>query len=182
MRTYVILVGLVALQRLVELGLARRNTRRARARGAVETGARHYPWMVLLHTLFLVSCPLEVWALERPLIPWLAASSLAVLGAATALRYWVIRTLGARWTTRVLWVPGDPMVKGGPYRFLRHPNYVAVVVELAALPLVHSAWATAALFSVLNGVMLAVRLRTETAHMQKHAAGGAPKREEAVGR
>lgn len=160
---YTALVALVAAQRLAELAVSRRNERRLRERGAVEVGSGHYPWMVALHTAFLVSCPAEVWLLERPLVPWLAAAALAVLVAASALRYWTLRTLGPRWSTRILVLPGAPPVVDGPYRFVRHPNYLAVVLEIAALPLVHTAWATALSFSVANGLLLRVRIRAEEA-------------------
>ena len=158
---YTVLVVLVALQRLAELALSRRNERRLRSRGAVEAGAGHYPWMVALHTLFLASCVAEVWWLGRPFVPALAGAALAVLLAATGLRVWTLRTLGGRWTTRVLALPDEPLVAGGPYRYLRHPNYLAVVLEVAALPLVHTAWATAVVFSALNTVLLRVRIRVE---------------------
>lgn len=119
--------------------------------------------MVVLHALFLLSCVAEVWLARRPFIPWLGVFALALLCAAQGLRYWAIRTLGERWTTRVLYVPGAPPVARGPYRFLRHPNYVAVAVEFAALPLVHTAYATALAFSALDALLLALRIRAEDA-------------------
>lgn len=167
---YTALVALVAAQRLAELAVSRRNERRLRTRGAVEAGSGHYPWMVALHTAFLVSCLAEVWLLGRPFVPWLAGPALAVLALASALRYWTLRTLGERWSTRVLVLPDAPPVVGGPYRFLRHPNYLAVVLEIAALPLVHTAWATALLFSAANGFLLRLRIRTE----EQALAGGDP--------
>ena len=166
---YLGLILLVAFQRSTELRLAVRNERLARAAGAVEFGAGHYPWMVTLHTLFLVSCVAEVFLLERPLAPRAAGAMLLLLGVATALRYWTISTLGERWTTKILVRPGVPLVTGGPYRFLRHPNYLAVVIEIAALPLVHGAWLTAAVFSVANAVLLTVRIRTENAALESLA-------------
>ena len=110
-----------------------------------ETGQGHYPAMVALHTGLLAACPAEVWLADRPFVPALAWPMLAVLAAAQALRWWCIHTLGPRWNTRVIVVPGLPLVTGGPYRWrwLRHPNYVAVVAEGVALPLVHTAWVTA---------------------------------------
>jgi methyltransferase len=158
---YTILVALVAAGRLVELRIAARNRRRLLARGGVEAAPGHYPWMVLLHTAFLISCPLEVWLLGRPFLPALAAVMLLLVVLATALRYWVIRTLDGRWTTRIIVLPGTPPVVGGPYRRLRHPNYLAVCTEVAALPLVHTAWLTAVVFSVLNALVLRVRIRSE---------------------
>jgi methyltransferase len=158
---YTVLVVLVALQRLAELAVSRRHERRLRVRGAVEVGGGHYPWMVALHAAFLASCLAEVWWLDRPFVPALAAIAVAVLLAATGLRAWTLRTLGGRWTTRVLVLPGEALVAGGPYRHLRHPNYLAVVLEVAALPLVHTAWATALAFSAANALLLRRRIRVE---------------------
>jgi len=159
---YTILVGVVAVIRLVELSVAQRNLRWARERGGVETGAGHYPVMVALHTGLLVGCVVEVWVADRPFLPALGIPMLVLLVAAHLLRWWCIRTLGPQWNTRVVRVPGMPLVTGGPYRWFRHPNYVAVVVEGFALPLVHTAWITALLFTVLNALLLRVRLRVET--------------------
>jgi methyltransferase len=159
---YTLLVVLVGLIRLVELSVAQRNLRWARERGGVETGAGHYPVMVVLHSALLVGCVVEIWAADRPFLPWLGWPMLALLVAAHALRWWCIRTLGPQWNTRVVRVPGMPLVTGGPYRWFAHPNYVAVVVEGFALPLVHTAWVTALLFTVLNALLLRVRLRVET--------------------
>ena len=158
---YTALVVLVGLIRLVELSVAQRNLRWAREHGGVETGAGHYPVMVALHTALLVGCLVEVWFGNRPFLPWLGWPMLALLAGAHALRWWCIRTLGPQWNTRVVRVPGMPLVTGGPYRWFRHPNYVAVVVEGFALPLVHSAWITAVLFTVLNALLLRVRLQVE---------------------
>ena len=119
--------------------------------------------MVALHTGFLAACVLEIWWLRRPLLPALAVAMLIVLGLSMALRYWAIATLGERWNTRVVVVPDEPAVAGGPYRFVRHPNYLAVVLEMVALPLVHTAWLTALVGSVLNAWLLAVRIRVEEA-------------------
>lgn len=170
---YTVLVTLVALQRVAELAVSKRNERRLRAAGAVEAGAGHYPVMVALHTAFLVSCVAEVWLLRRPFVPLLAAVALAVLVVASALRYWTLSTLGGRWSTRVLVPPNAPPVTGGPYRHLRHPNYLAVVLEVAALPLVHTAWLTAVVFTVANGALLAVRIRTEEAALGADPSGAA---------
>lgn len=160
---YTGVIGLVVAQRLVELRVSRRHERRLKARGAVEHGAGHWPWMVALHAAFLVSCVAEPWLLERPVAPWLSVAAAAVVALGLGLRVWSLATLGERWTARVLVLPGAPLVATGPYRFLRHPNYLAVVLEIAAIPLVHGAWLTAVAFTVLNAVMLKVRIRTEEA-------------------
>lgn len=158
---YVGLIGLVVLERLGELVITERNARRLRARGGFETGAGHFLPMALLHTGLLIAAPLEVFLLDRPLIPALAVVALLLLAGTMALRYWAIVSLGDRWTTRVFVVPGEPPVTRGPYRWLRHPNYLAVIVEVAALPLVHTAWWTAVAFSIANAVVLRTRIRVE---------------------
>ena len=156
---FTLLVLLVAIARVAELGLAARNRRRLLARGARESAAGHYPWMVAVQTTWLLATVAEVWTRERPFIPALGYPMLALLGLGFALRYWVIATLGERWTTRILTLPGAPLIARGPYRFLRHPNYLAVSLEVAALPLVHTAWWSAVFFSLANAIVLRVRIR-----------------------
>ncbi|MEU8250623.1 isoprenylcysteine carboxylmethyltransferase family protein [Nonomuraea sp. NPDC048916] len=160
---YLVLILLVGLERLAELVIARRNARWSLRRGGVVTGQGHYPWMVALHTGLLAGAPLEVALADRPFLPALGWPMLALVIAAQALRWWCITTLGHRWNTQVIVVPGLPLVTGGPYRYgwLRHPNYVAVVVEGFALPLVHTAWITAVAFTVLNAALMVVRIRCE---------------------
>lgn len=170
---FTLLVGLVAVQRLAELAVSRRHLTALLARGAREVGAAHYPWMVALHTAFLVACVAEVWFLDRPWRVPFGLAWLLVFVAALALRWWTLRTLGERWTTRVLVLPGEPLVKGGPYRLLRHPNYVAVVLELAALPMVHGAWMTAVVFGVANLLLLRVRISVEEAALECAGESGA---------
>lgn len=170
---YTGLVVLVSLQRLAELRLALRNRKWLEARGAREVGAGHYPVMVALHTAFLVSCVAEVHFLERPFVPALGFSMLAVLALASAIRVWAVSSLGPRWTTRVFILPGTPPVRTGPYRYLSHPNYLAVVLEIFALPLVHSAVWTAIAFSAANALLLAVRLSVESKALAEMAAGEA---------
>lgn len=169
---YSLIVSVVALQRLVELRVSRRNLRQAAARGAVEAGAGHYPWMVALHTAFPVACLVETWALQRPWRPTLGITMLAALAGAAALRWWVIASLGGRWTTRVVYVPGDPLVTHGPFRWMKHPNYLAVAVEIAALPLVHGGWITAIVFSAGNAALLRARIAAESALLGRLAGRG----------
>lgn len=154
-------VGAVAVERLAELRLSRRNARLVFARGAVEVARRQYVVMTAFHLLFLVACVAEPLLLERPLIPALAAACLILLGGAQALRWWAIVTLGPRWNTRIIVIPGAEPVTGGPYRWLRHPNYVTVIVEMIALPLVHGAWLTAILASLGNALLLRARIGAE---------------------
>ncbi len=163
MAAYVLLVGAIALERLAELIVARLNQMWSRARGGAEFGARHYPAMVVLHIGLLAGCLVEVAALQRPFIPALGWPMLAIVLAAQGLRWWCIATLGRQWNTRVIVVPGAKRVTGGPYRVVPHPNYVAVVAEGVALPLVHTAWITALVFTVANAALLRTRIKVENA-------------------
>jgi methyltransferase len=156
------LIAAVAVERLFELRLSRRNERIQLAAGGVEYGSGHYPVMVALHAGLLLGSLLEVWLLARPFIPILGYPMLALVALSAAVRFWVIRTLGNRWTTRVVVVPGLPRITGGPYRFLDHPNYAIVVIEGLALPLVHTGWMTALLFTLANGALLRQRIRVES--------------------
>ncbi len=158
---YAGLVALVGLERLAELVVSTRNSRMAFAAGGVETGRRHYPIMVALHTALLAGCLVETYACRRTFRSAVGVPALALTVAAQALRWWCIATLGSQWNTRVIVVPGAPLVDRGPYRYLNHPNYLAVVAEGAALPLVHGAWMTASGFSLANAVLLRERLRVE---------------------
>jgi methyltransferase len=167
---FTVLVLLVGVERLAELVVSQRNAAWAFGRGGVESGRRHYAAMVLLHTGLLVGAAAEVWLADREFVAALGAPMLAAVLAAQALRWWCIATLGRQWNTRVIVVPGLPLVGSGPYRWLRHPNYVAVVVEGVALPLVHTAWVTALVFTVANAVLLAVRVRVEEAALDRAAA------------
>jgi methyltransferase len=168
---FTVLVALVGLERVAELVVSVRNARWSFARGGVEHGRGHFPSMVALHTGLLGGALVEAWV-RRPDVPGvLAWSMLALVVASQALRWWCIATLGRQWNTRVIVVPGLTAVGGGPYRLLRHPNYVAVAVEGIALPLVHAAWITAVVFTVLNAVLLRVRIRVEDAALASLAPG-----------
>lgn len=156
-------MALVGLERLAELVVARRNAAWSFANGGVEHGAGHYPFMVVLHTGFLVGCVAEVALLDRPWNPWIGWPALAVCVAAQVIRWWVITTLGPRWNTRVIVIPGLAPITGGPFRWLRHPNYIAVIAEGIALPLIHGAWITALTFTVLNAFLLRTRIAVEDA-------------------
>lgn len=151
---YAVLIAAVVVERIAELVVSQRNASWAVGQGGVETGRGHFPPMVLLHTGLLAACLIEVLVSDRPFLAPLAAIMLALVLAAQGLRWWCIATLGRRWNTRVIVVPGLPLVVGGPYRWLRHPNYLAVVVEGIALPLVHTAWLTALAFTALNAILL----------------------------
>ena len=170
---YTVLVAAVAVERWIELVVSSRNTARALARGGVEAGRGSYlALMVPLHAAFLIACPAEVWLLDRTWTPLVGVPAAVLVAAAMGLRYWVIATLAGRWTTRVVFVPGDALVVTGPFGYLRHPNYVAVVVEMAALPLVHGAWLTAVVFSAANAAVLAKRIAVENRLLARLARPG----------
>jgi methyltransferase len=158
---YFALIAVVAIERLAELVVSRRNLAWSLARGGREYGFSHYPVMVLLHVGLLVGCVTEPLLLHRPFLPALGWPMLTVVVAAQVLRWWCITTLGPQWNTRVIVVPGAERIVGGPYQWIPHPNYVAVVIEGIALPLVHTAWLTATVFTALNALLLRTRLRVE---------------------
>lgn len=161
MTWYLTLIAAVAVERLAELVVSKRNLAWSMARGGAEHGFGHYPAMVILHVGLLIGCVAEPLLLHRAFIPALGWPMLAIVLAAQTLRWWCISTLGPQWNTRVIVVPGAARVVGGPYRWTGHPNYVAVVIEGIALPLVHSGWLTAAVFTGLNALLLRTRLRVE---------------------
>lgn len=159
-----VILALVTLQRLGELVLARRNTRHLIANGAHEASPGHYPLIVAVHTSWLIA--LWVLAPGRAILwPLIAVFLLLQLG-----RLWVLASLGRRWTTRIIVTPGAPLVAGGPFRFVRHPNYVVVVLEIAVLPLAFGLWEAALIFSLLNAAVLVIRVRAE----EKALAAAAP--------
>lgn len=150
------LLAFIIVQRLAELLWAERNTRRLRARGAVEAGARHYPVIVALHVVWLAALAVFV--------PAGAAASWPLLALFVALqvaRLWTVASLGERWTTRVIALPGPPLIRRGPYRWLRHPNYLIVAAEIVVVPAIFGAWWIAAIFGLLNAVVLCHRVRVE---------------------
>jgi methyltransferase len=165
---YDLLILIVAFERLAELAVSKRNLAWSKARGGREYGLAHYPAMVALHVGLLVGCVVE--AAHRPFVPALGWPMFVLVVLSQALRWWCIVTLGPRWNTRVVVVPGLPLVTSGPYRWFKHPNYVAVVVEGLALPLVHTAWITALAFTVLNAAVLSVRIRCENAALHNAVA------------
>jgi methyltransferase len=158
---YLLFLALTAIERMFELALSRKNAAWAFERGGIEAGREHFPVMKLLHTGFFAACALEVLLLDRPFLPALGFPMLGLALGAQALRYWAILSLGKRWNVRVITIPGMPLSTAGPYRYLRHPNYVAVVLEGIAIPLIHTAFLTAIGFSLLNGFLLQTRIRCE---------------------
>ena len=152
---HIAILGFVTAQRLIELPIARTNTARLLAAGGREVAPGHYPLIVALHAAWLIS--LWWFALGRPI----SIPLLIVFGLVELARVWVLRTLGPRWTTRIIVVPGENLVARGPYRFISHPNYAVVVAELALLPMIFGLWQIAVIFSLLNLVILSIRIRAE---------------------
>jgi methyltransferase len=166
-----IFLAVVAAQRVAELIVSARHARRVRARGAREFGAGHFPYIVTVHVLFFVCLVAEVVFLDaapgkHALLAVLWPLAVVVWVGAQVLRYTAIRALGERWNVRILVVPGEPLVRSGPYRYFRHPNYVAVVLEFVAAPLMFGAWRTAIVISLLNAIALRTRIRAEDAALQ----------------
>jgi len=158
---YYLFIIAIGAERLIEMVVSRRNANWSFANGGKEFGRGHFPVMVSMHTLLLVACIAEVALLHRPFIPWLGWPMVGVVVLSTAMRWWCVAVLGKHWNPRLIVIPGAPLVRRGPYRFLHHPIYTAVTAEVAALPLVHSAWLTAIVFTIANAMVLNVRIRTE---------------------
>ena len=161
-----VIVGLLVVQRLAELGFARRNHRALLARGAVEVGRGHYPAMVALHAGWLLALPTTIDPRTAASLPLLVVFVLLQCG-----RVWVMATLGSRWTTRVVVLPGAEPIRSGPYRYVRHPNYLIVCGELAVVPLMFGAWILAVAVSVLNLLVLRARLRVENRALETSTGG-----------
>jgi methyltransferase len=162
MAAYFALLAVICLERVAELAVSQRHAAASLARGGAESGRGHFPVMVALHAGLIAGCWAEPLAAHRAFIPVLGYPMMAVVVAANALRWWCIAALGPRWSARVIVLPGEPLVRSGPYRWFAHPNYAAVIIEGAALPLAGSAWLTATAFTVLNAMLLTVRVRCET--------------------
>jgi methyltransferase len=158
---------------VAELVVSQRHAAALLARDGTEYGRGHFPAMVALHFALIAGCWIEPLAAHRAFIPALGYPMMAVVVAANALRWWCIATLGPRWSARVIVLPGEPLIRSGPYRRLAHPNYIAVIIEGAALPLAGSAWITAIGFTVLNAALLTVRIRSESRALAAAAPGAA---------
>ena len=160
---YIGFILLISAERIVELFISHRNANQAFAQGGLESGQAHFRVMSVMHSLFLLCCVAEPLLLHRSFLPALGWPCLGVALTAQGLRWWAISSLGPRWNVRIIVLPGAEPVTRGPYRFLRHPNYVAVILEMAVLPLIHSGYLTAVTFTIINGLMLLVRIRAEEA-------------------
>ncbi|MEA1015211.1 isoprenylcysteine carboxyl methyltransferase family protein [Sphingosinicella sp. LY1275] len=163
MNAAIAILALVTAQRLAELVVSRRHTRALLARGAYEVGARHYPLIVAVHAAWLAAL---WWLAPGRAVLWPLIGLFVLLQGA---RLWVLATLGERWTTRIIVLPGAPLVARGPFRFVRHPNYLVVVAEIALLPLAFGLWPVALLFSLLNAAVLTVRIRAEEKALESEA-------------
>jgi methyltransferase len=171
---YWALLSVIACERVAELVVSARHANALLRRGGTEYGFGHFPVMIALHVGLIAGCVLEPLLGHRTFIPALGFPMLALTVLANGLRWWCIATLGERWTARVIVLPGAPLVRSGPYRWFAHPNYVAVIVEGAALPLTGSAWITACTFTVLNAALLTVRIRCEAAALAAAAPQAVP--------
>ena len=163
---FLIIVGLTGIERLIELRIGAKNQRWSMDRGGQEYGHGHWPWMVLLHTGFLLSMVAEALLMPTQPRAVLTVLMLAVALASQGLRWWCIRTLGHRWNPRVIVVPGTAPVRSGPYRWIKHPNYVAVAMEGIALPMIHACWRTALGFTIANAFLMVVRIRCENTALE----------------
>ncbi|MEM6783475.1 MAG: isoprenylcysteine carboxylmethyltransferase family protein [Bacteroidota bacterium] len=164
---FTLIVLAIAVQRIAEVRLSKRHEAKLRAEGGREVSHAHFRWMQVLHTSWFFAMLAEVWLFDRPFSPWLFSVALVVTLVGQTLRYAAIRTLGDRWTVTIWVLPAAPPVTGGIYRYVRHPNYLGVILELAAVPLLHTAWTTALVWSLLNAWMLRVRIRAEEAALEE---------------
>lgn len=160
---FTILIVSVGIERIFELVISKRNLRWSFAQGGIEFGRSHYKYMVALHVFLLGGSLVEVWLVRPTLIVGLSWAMFVLAITSQVLRWWCIATLGQRWNTLVIIIPGKPACTSGPYKWLKHPNYVAVIIEGFALPLVGFAWMTALIFTIVNAAVLTVRLRSENA-------------------
>lgn len=168
---FAVIIALTAIERLVELYFSKRNAKWSFRYGGHEVGQTHYIYMVVLHTGFLLACVAEVHFFAREFTPAFGYALIVAAFMLQGLRWWCITTLGFRWNTRVIIVPGLPRVTGGPYRWFSHPNYIAVVLEGIVLPMIHNAYITAIAFTVLNAILLKVRIRIENQALDDMESG-----------
>ena len=158
---FFVLLALVGMERLLELRISKRNKKRLAGNGVRKVSEPHFRWMVTLHTGVLIAAGAEVWLLRRPFLIWLAVPMTVFFLIATATRLWVIRTMSGHWNVEVMDSTQLGVVTGGPYRWVRHPNYDAVVLELFSLPMIHTSWITAIVASLANLWILKSRLAVE---------------------
>ncbi len=164
---YICLVLAVACQRIWELQRSKKNTQALLENGAYEVGAAHYPVMAALHTIWLVCCVAEAFVVPEAPSTLVAVAGLTLLAIGQILRIGAIRTLGPRWTTRIIVLPQADVVSGGIFKYIRHPNYLGVILEIAALPMIFGCWRTAVGFTLANGALLWVRIQAEEAALSE---------------
>lgn len=163
---------LIVIERLYELKISKKNAAAVLGKGGIEAGREHFPYMVVLHMTFFAAIPYEVFKFELQFNPELALTMGLIVALSMALRYWAIISLGIFWNTRVIVLPGHKAIIKGPFRWIRHPNYVAVIIEMAAIPLFYGAWRTALVYSFLNFLMLKTRISVEEQALKKHCSYG----------
>ncbi|MFH0347529.1 isoprenylcysteine carboxyl methyltransferase family protein [Bacillus vallismortis] len=155
-----LLIAILIAQRAAEMAVARQNEQKVKKQGAIEFGESHYPYIIIMHILFFLSLTAEVLLMNKQPSSWWIGIAAAIL-IVQAVRYWALCSLGAYWNTKILVVPGAELVKKGPYKWMKHPNYTVVILEILLIPLLYQAYVTMCLFSNVNAVLLTVRIRTE---------------------
>ncbi|MGF7532874.1 isoprenylcysteine carboxyl methyltransferase family protein [Bacillus mexicanus] len=162
-----LLIAILIAQRAAEMAVARQNEQKVKQQGAMEFGESHYPYMIIMHILFFLSLMAEVLLMNKQPSSWWIAIAVAI-ATVQAVRYWALCSLGSYWNTKILVVPGAELVKKGPYKWMKHPNYTVVILEIVLIPLLYQAYVTMCLFSILNAAMLTVRIRTEDKALEEY--------------
>ncbi|MED2968441.1 hypothetical protein ES066_01485 [Bacillus subtilis] len=163
-----LLIAILIVQRAAEMAVARQNEQKVKKQGAIEFGESHYPYIITMHILFFLSLMAEVLLMNKqPSSWWLGIA--AVILSVQIVRYWALCSLGAYWNTKILVVPGVELVKKGPYKWMKHPNYAVVILEILLIPLLYQAYVTMCLFSIFNAVLLSVRIRAEDKALQEYS-------------
>ncbi|MCY8203235.1 MULTISPECIES: isoprenylcysteine carboxyl methyltransferase family protein [unclassified Bacillus (in: firmicutes)] len=163
-----LLIAILIAQRAAEMAVARQNEQKVKKQGAIEFGENHYPYIIIMHILFFLSLIAEVLLLNKQPSSWWIGIAAAIL-IVQAVRYWALCSLGAYWNTKILVVPGAELVKKGPYRWMKHPNYTVVILEILLIPLLYQAYVTMSLFSVLNAALLTIRIRAEDKALEEYS-------------
>ncbi|MCY7784680.1 MULTISPECIES: isoprenylcysteine carboxyl methyltransferase family protein [unclassified Bacillus (in: firmicutes)] len=163
-----LLISILIAQRAAEMAVARQNEQKVKKQGAIEFGENHYPYIIIMHILFFLSLIAEVLLLNKQPSSWWIGIAAAIL-IVQAVRYWALCSLGAYWNTKILVVPGAELVKKGPYRWMKHPNYTVVILEILLIPLLYQAYVTMSLFSVLNAALLTIRIRAEDKALEEYS-------------
>ncbi|MBY4604294.1 MULTISPECIES: isoprenylcysteine carboxyl methyltransferase family protein [Bacillus] len=162
------LIVILITQRVAEMAVARQNEQKVKKQGAIEFGESHYPYIIIMHILFFLSLIAEVLLMNKQPSSWWIGIAAAIL-CVQAVRYWALCSLGAYWNTKILVVPGAELVKKGPYKWIKHPNYTVVILEILLIPLLYQAYVTMCLFSLVNAVLLTVRIRTEDKALEEYS-------------